>query len=183
MKFTRLADDTAELAKTAAALPGPSSLKINARSVEFPDGVCASFTIAGYPREVGAGWLEPLIGYPGHLDVSLHIEPVPPLIAAQRLRRQLARLESASASSRTPDFATEAAADDAAELAASLARGQAVSSASASISPSTPRIPKSWKPRSSTSRRWQPHSCSTHSRLRSGRCRAGRPRSRSVPTR
>jgi len=123
MKFTRLADDDTELAETAAALPGPSSLKINARSVEFPGGVCASFVIAGYPREVGAGWLEPLIGYPGHLDVSLHIEPIPPLIAAQRLRRQLARLESASASSRAPDFAAEAAADDAAELAASLARG------------------------------------------------------------
>ncbi|MEV0597564.1 VirB4 family type IV secretion system protein [Nonomuraea cavernae] len=123
MKFTRLSDDTAELAKTAAALPGPSSLKINARSVDFPDGVCASFTIAGYPREVGAGWLEPLIGYPGHLDVSLHIEPVPPLIAAQRLRRQLARLESASGNGRAPDFGTEAAANDAAELAASLARG------------------------------------------------------------
>ncbi|TDC00694.1 conjugal transfer protein TraC [Nonomuraea longispora] len=123
MMFNRLSDHAAELAKTAATLPGPSSLKINARSVEFPDGVCASFAIAGYPREVGAGWLEPLTGYPGHLDVSLHIEPVPPLVAAQRLRRQLARLESASTSGRTPDFATDAAADDAAELAASLARG------------------------------------------------------------
>ncbi|NRQ30654.1 conjugal transfer protein TraC [Nonomuraea sp. NN258] len=123
MKFTRLAGDPAELIETATALPGPSSLKINARTVEFPDGVCASFAIAGYPREVGAGWLEPLTGYPGHLDVSLHIEPIPPLIAAQRLRRQLARLESASVSSRMPDFATEAAADDAAALAASLARG------------------------------------------------------------
>ncbi|MFF0771868.1 VirB4 family type IV secretion system protein [Nonomuraea wenchangensis] len=123
MRFTRPAGDSEELARTAAALPGPSSLRINARSVEFPDGVCASFAIAGYPREVGAGWLEPLTGYPGHLDVSLHIEPVPPLIAAQRLRRQLARLESASAGARMPDFAAEAAADDAAELAASLARG------------------------------------------------------------
>jgi hypothetical protein len=177
MKFTRLSDDTAELAKTAAALPGPSSLKINARSVEFPDGVCASFTIAGYPREVGAGWLEPLIGYPGHLDVSLHIEPVPPLIAAQRLRRQLARLESASGSGRAPDFGTEAAANDA------LPEATAVSSASASISPSTPRTPKSWTPRSSTSKRWQPRSCSTHTRRPSVPCRGGQPRSRSVPTR
>ncbi|PZG23087.1 conjugal transfer protein TraC [Spongiactinospora gelatinilytica] len=117
MKFTRRADNT------ASTLPGPSSLKINARSVEFPDGTCASFAIAGYPREVGAGWLEPLTGYPGHLDVSLHIEPVPPLIAAQRLRRQLARLDSPATASRSADFATEAAADDAAELAASLARG------------------------------------------------------------
>ncbi|GAB3275112.1 hypothetical protein GCM10027589_00020 [Actinocorallia lasiicapitis] len=120
MKLTRLAS---ELIATAARLPGPSTLKINPRSVEFPDGLCASFAIAGYPREVGAGWLAPLTGYPGHLDISLHIEPIPPLVAAQRLRRQLARLESATATGRNVDFAAEAAADDAAELASALARG------------------------------------------------------------
>lgn len=106
---------------------GPSAVRVNPRSVELPGGVCASFAVAGYPREVGAGWLEPLLTYPGRLDVSLHIEPVPPLVAAQRLRRQLARLESASRADaqrgRLADFAAEAAADDAAELAASLARG------------------------------------------------------------
>ncbi|GGU89671.1 hypothetical protein GCM10010182_00040 [Actinomadura cremea] len=106
---------------------GPSALRVNAKSLELPGGVCASFAVAGYPREVGAGWLEPLLTYPGRLDVSLHIEPVPPLIAAQRLRRQLARLESASRADaqrgRLADFAAEAAADDAADLAASLARG------------------------------------------------------------
>ncbi|WP_245667953.1 VirB4 family type IV secretion system protein [Actinomadura macra] len=95
--------------------------------MELPGGVCASFAVTGYPREVGAGWLEPLLTYPGRLDVALHIEPIPPLVAAQRLRRQLARLESASRSNaqqgRLADFAAEAAADDAAELAASLARG------------------------------------------------------------
>ncbi|HET8588574.1 MAG TPA: hypothetical protein VFM01_03000, partial [Nakamurella sp.] len=73
---------------------GPSGLRVRARSVELPGGVCASFAVTGYPREVGAGWLEPLLTYPGRLDVSLHVEPVPPLVAAQRLRRQLARLES-----------------------------------------------------------------------------------------
>ncbi|WP_242891128.1 VirB4 family type IV secretion system protein [Actinomadura litoris] len=106
---------------------GPSALRVNPRSVALPGGVCASFAVAGYPREVGAGWLEPLLTYPGRLDVSLHVEPVPPLVAAQRLRRQLARLESASRANaqqgRLADFAAEAAADDAADLAASLARG------------------------------------------------------------
>ncbi|MWA02772.1 conjugal transfer protein TraC [Actinomadura sp. LD22] len=106
---------------------GPSALRVNARSLELPGGVCSSFAITGYPREVGAGWLEPLLTYPGRLDVSLHIDPIPPLVAAQRLRRQLARLESASRADaqrgRLADFAAEVAADDAAELAASLARG------------------------------------------------------------
>ncbi|TMQ92032.1 conjugal transfer protein TraC [Actinomadura soli] len=93
----------------------------------MPDGCCASFAITGYPREVGAGWLEPLLTYPGRLDVSLHVEPIPPMIAAQRLRRQLARLESSARANakagRLADFSAEAAADDAADLASSLARG------------------------------------------------------------
>ncbi|MFC9973852.1 VirB4 family type IV secretion system protein [Spirillospora sp. NPDC127200] len=95
--------------------------------MELPGGVCSSFAITGYPRQVYAGWLEPLLTYPGRLDVSLHVEPVPPLVAAQRLRRQLARLESVSRGNATAgnlaDYATEAAAEDAAELASSLARG------------------------------------------------------------
>ena len=53
-----------------------------------------SFAIVGYPREVGHGWLEPLTAHPGRLDVAVHVEPVPANIAADRLRRQLARLES-----------------------------------------------------------------------------------------
>jgi hypothetical protein len=105
----------------------PSALRVGARSLALPEQTCASFAVVGYPREVGAGWLEPLLTYPGRLDVSLHIEPIPPLVATQRLRRQLARLESSSRADakagRLADFAAEAAADDAAELAAALARG------------------------------------------------------------
>ncbi|MGI5206182.1 VirB4 family type IV secretion system protein [Spirillospora sp. CA-108201] len=108
-------------------LLAPSALRVNASSLEMPDGCCTSFAVTGYPREVGAGWLEPLLTYPGRLDVSLHVEPIPPMVAAQRLRRQLARLESSvranAEAGRLADFSAEAAADDAADLAASLARG------------------------------------------------------------
>ncbi|MEV0386875.1 ATP-binding protein [Nonomuraea sp. NPDC050643] len=109
------------------ALTHPGSAHVGARTLTLPSAVCASFTVTGYPREVGAGWLEPLLTYPGHLDVSLHIEPIPQQVAAMRLRRRLARLESASRSDaahgRLADFAAEAAADDATSLADSLARG------------------------------------------------------------
>ncbi|MCP2342940.1 VirB4 family type IV secretion system protein [Actinomadura rupiterrae] len=119
---------TAQVTDTAEGGFGPSALRVQARIVELPGGVCSSFAIAGYPRQVQAGWLEPLLTYPGRVEVALHIEPVPPLIAAQRLRRQLARLESSSragaAAGRLADFGVETAADDAAELAACLARGQ-----------------------------------------------------------
>ncbi len=116
------------IAEPMSTLTHPGALRIGARTVSFPNGETAvSFAVTGYPREVGAGWLEPLLTYPGRLDVSLHIEPIPQAVAAMRLRRQLARLESASQSDaqhgRLQDFETEAAADDATDLAASLARG------------------------------------------------------------
>jgi type IV secretory pathway VirB4 component len=82
----------------------------------------------GYPREVGPGWLEPLTAHPGRLDIALHVEPVPAEIAANRLRRQLARLESGRradvAKGRLADPEVEVAAADARELAAGLARGE-----------------------------------------------------------
>jgi type IV secretory pathway VirB4 component len=84
--------------------------------------------VTGYPREVGGAWLEPLLAYPGNIDIALHLEPVPPLVASERLRRQLARLESsrrlAADHGRLEDFEVEAAATDARELAQRLARGQ-----------------------------------------------------------
>jgi type IV secretory pathway VirB4 component len=113
--------------RDTSPLAHPGALHVGARTLTLPGGVAASFAVVGYPREVGAGWLEPLLTYPGRLDVSLHVEPIPQAVAAMRLRRQLARLESSSRADaehgRLQDFAAEAAADDATDLAASLARG------------------------------------------------------------
>ncbi|GAA4935702.1 hypothetical protein GCM10023224_15600 [Streptomonospora halophila] len=91
------------------------------------EGAAASFVVTGYPAEVGHAWLEPLLTYPGRLDVSLHVEPVPPKVAADRLRRQMARLESSNQTGaeqgKLEDFESEVAAADARDMAASLARG------------------------------------------------------------
>ena len=107
---------------------GPAAVEVRPRTLRLADGVCASFAITGYPAEVPLGWLEPLLTDPGRVDVALHIEPIPSPVAADRLRRQLARLEASSRASsergRLADFQAEAAADDATELAARLARGQ-----------------------------------------------------------
>ncbi|MEV0167538.1 VirB4 family type IV secretion system protein [Nonomuraea fuscirosea] len=63
------------------------------------------------------------------MDVSLHVDPIPSLVAADRLRKQLARLESGLRSDqqhgRLLDPSTEVAAEDAQELASRIARGQA----------------------------------------------------------
>jgi len=88
----------------------------------------ATLAVTGYPAEVGPGWLEPLTAYPGRLDVSLHIEPIPPAVAAAQLRKQRARLESGRRADadkgRLDDPDAEAAADDARELAYRIARGE-----------------------------------------------------------
>ena len=107
---------------------GPDGVEVGSRALRVGDGWCASFAITGYPREVGYGWLEPLTAHPGRLDVAVHVEPVPANLAADRLRRQLARLESGRragmAKGRLADPDVEVAASDARELAAGLARGE-----------------------------------------------------------
>ena len=112
----------------AADMPGPPSVEVAARHVRTGDDWSATLAVTGYPAEVSAGWLEPLLSYPGRLDVTLHIEPIPVAVAAARLRRQRARLESGRRASadrgQLDDPDTEAAADDARELAYRLARGE-----------------------------------------------------------
>lgn len=115
--------------RRTASLLGPDGVEVGSHNLRLGDGVCATFAVTGYPAEVGPGWLEPLLCDPGRIDVALHVEPVPNQVAADRLRKQLARLESAARSDadkgRLVDFEADAAADDAHALAASLARGHA----------------------------------------------------------
>jgi type IV secretory pathway VirB4 component len=118
-------------ARGTAAPPsafGPDSVEVLARAVRAGEDWCRSFAVVGYPREVRHGWLEPLAAHPGRLDVSLHVEPVAAEVAADRLRRQLARLESGrradAAKGRLADPEVEVAAEDARQLADGLARGE-----------------------------------------------------------
>lgn len=106
----------------------PDALSVAARHLEVGGEHVASFAIVGYPREVHPGWLQPLLSYPGRLDVSLHIEPIDPVTAAHHLKRQLAKLESGrrhtSETGRLLDPAVEAATEDAYDLSSRVARGE-----------------------------------------------------------
>jgi type IV secretory pathway VirB4 component len=107
---------------------GPDDLEVLPRALRAGGEWIRSFAVVGYPREVGRGWLEPLASHPGRLDVSLHVEPLPAELAADRLRRQLARLESGRradlAKGRLVEPEVEVAAEDARALATGLARGE-----------------------------------------------------------
>ncbi|MGW5646212.1 VirB4 family type IV secretion system protein [Saccharopolyspora sp. NPDC003752] len=103
-------------------------MEVTARHLRVGNGYTATLVITGYPSEVGAGWLEPLLCYPGRLDVALHIDPIPPVTAASRLRTQQGRLEATRRAradkGAVSDPEVDAAVGDAAEMAAALARGE-----------------------------------------------------------
>nr|WP_239165032.1 DUF87 domain-containing protein [Actinoplanes palleronii] len=111
-----------------AALPGPAAVHTHPDHVQVADGYTATLIVTGYPAEVGPAWLEPLLSWPGRLDVVLYVDPLSAPAAAARLRRQRARLESHrlddAGRGRVSDPLTDAAADDAAELAERVARGE-----------------------------------------------------------
>jgi len=113
----------------ATVLSGsPDAVEVGGRFVRVGDAYTTTLAVTGYPAEVGAGWAEPILAYPGLVDICFHIEPIPPAVAAQRLRKQRGRFESSrrhdATKGRLDDPELDAAAADAAELAARLARGE-----------------------------------------------------------
>jgi hypothetical protein len=119
---------TPRLPLGSAAAFTPDAIAVGARHVEIGSDWVSSFAIVGFPREVQPGWLTPLLTYPGRLDVSVHVEPIDPVTAAGRLKKQLARLESGrrhgEQHGRLADFDVEVATEDAYDLAARVARGE-----------------------------------------------------------
>ncbi|WP_275294610.1 DUF87 domain-containing protein [Amycolatopsis sp. La24] len=106
----------------------PDAISVRPRALEVGGEWVSSFAVAGYPREVHNGWLQPLLTYPGRIDVSLHIEPIDPVTAAARLKKQLSKLESgrqhSSEKGRLTDPSVEAATEDAYDLSSRVARGE-----------------------------------------------------------
>ena len=99
------------------------------------DDYTATLAVTGYPAEVGPGWLEPLLAYPGRLDVALHIEPIPPPVAARGCAGSAPGSNPPAAATptrpaRRPEL--DAAADDAADLADRSPAATAACSTSAS---------------------------------------------------
>src|SRR3712207_9516226 len=91
---------------------------------DWSSDVCSS----DLPRQVEPGWLQPLLSFPGAADVAVHVEPFPAHPAADRLKRQLGRLQStprmAERRAKLPDPALDAAAEDTADLAGRFACGE-----------------------------------------------------------
>jgi len=112
----------------AGALLAPDSVEVATRHVRVGEELLRTFVVTGWPREVVPGWLAPLLSLRGRADVALHVHPVPNAVAADRMRRQRARLESSrradAARGRLSDPELEVAVADADDLARRIARGE-----------------------------------------------------------
>ena len=110
-------------------MPSVAALSVSPAHVQVGDGYAATFVVCGYPAEVGPAWLDPLLSYPGRVDVAVHITPVASQLAVPMLKRQRARLESSrrldADQGRLGDPMIDVAAADAADLAERVARGAA----------------------------------------------------------
>ncbi|WP_133884320.1 VirB4 family type IV secretion system protein [Glycomyces sp. NRRL B-16210] len=99
------------------------------RRVRVGDGWAAALVLVGYPASLSLGWIETLTGAHTRIEVSVHIDNVPSDMAASRLHKRRARLESsrryAAHRGRLDEPEVDVAAHDAAELADRVARGQA----------------------------------------------------------
>ena len=80
--------------RVVEGIPSPAALSVTPSHVRVGDGYAATYVVCGYPAEVGPAWLDPLLSYPGRVDVAVHLDPVVPQLAAPMLKRQRARLES-----------------------------------------------------------------------------------------
>ncbi|MFI6575413.1 VirB4 family type IV secretion system protein [Nocardiopsis sp. NPDC050513] len=103
-------------------------VQLHPRHLDADGWLAQTMIVTGYPRDVRAGWADPLLTFPGRVDVSCHIVPVPGQLAAERLRRRRARLESAwrtdATHGRLSDPQRIAATEDAADLADRVAVGE-----------------------------------------------------------
>ncbi|MER8160245.1 ATP-binding protein [Streptomyces sp. NPDC094472] len=124
----RAATDTLVPAEELLEAVGPEAVEVHARTLAVGGRLASTLVVTGYPAEVTPGWLAPLLNFPGHLDIAVHIDPVPNPVAAAGLKKQRARLESgrrgALDKGHLDDPDVEAAAADAAELAYRIARGE-----------------------------------------------------------
>jgi type IV secretory pathway VirB4 component len=104
--------------------PAPEALEITPRAVRAGDTWFRTLAITGWPREVSAGWLQPLLSWRGAADIALYFEPLANDTAARHLQKQRARFSASLAKSGVNDPMTEVAATDAEDIARAIARGE-----------------------------------------------------------
>jgi len=108
-------------------LIAPSSIEVDFRYVRVGEIYYTTLFIAGYPRYVSPGWLEPIIDYDHTMDISMFCYPSSSSDVLVDLRRKIGEMQATLASDaeqgKVADPTVEAALEDALSLQEELAKG------------------------------------------------------------
>lgn len=72
----------------------PSGLEVDFNHLQLGGQFYRVFFITGYPREVGANWLAPIINFSHPLDITMYYYPMDARDVLQNLRRKITEMET-----------------------------------------------------------------------------------------
>lgn len=105
----------------------PSSIEVDFRYIRVGETFYTTLFIAGYPRYVSPGWLQPIIDYDHTLDISMFCYPTSSSDVLADLKRKIgemqATLSSDAEAGKVTDPTVEAGLEDALGLQEELAKG------------------------------------------------------------
>jgi hypothetical protein len=105
----------------------PSSVEVDFRYIRVGESFYTTLFIAGYPRYVSPGWLQPIIDYDHTMDISMFCYPTSSTDVLADLKRKIgemqATLSSDAEAGKVADPTVEAALEDALGLQEELAKG------------------------------------------------------------
>lgn len=105
----------------------PEKIEVDFDYFKINDVFFRTIFIAGYPRFVAPGWLEPIVNFDSSLDISFYIYPVEGKSVLDNLRRKIAEMEAEIATDlergKIVDPSTQAKLEDARTLQEQLVKG------------------------------------------------------------
>lgn len=105
----------------------PKNIDIDFDYVRINKTFYRTLFVAGYPRFVSPGWLEPVVNFDGSLDISFFIYPVEGKSVLDDLRRKIAEMEAELSTDfergKIADPSTQAKLEDAKNLQEQLVKG------------------------------------------------------------
>jgi len=108
-------------------LIAPSSVEVDFRYIRVGESFYTTLFIAGYPRYVSPGWLQPIIDYDHTMDMSMFCYPTSSSDVLADLKRKIAEMQATLSSDaeqgKPADPTVEAALEDALSLQEELAKG------------------------------------------------------------
>ena len=72
----------------------PKSVEVDFNHIKIGNTYYRTLFVAGYPRFVSPGWLEPVVNFNASMDISFYIYPVDGKSVLDDLRRKITEMEA-----------------------------------------------------------------------------------------